>query len=160
MKKEDKIIKIGALILGLFLFLPVYQVYAAPPIQTVEDSIEEKESEVDKEETKEEAKIKKEKEKAEKKLTKTLGQMRKRVQRAEKKLRVRANLFTTNQEITDCTGADKARSRLTDIGDEGGLVIKGKLNIQASNEANIEKNEGSIVNETSVNIINEYYKRC
>ncbi len=158
MKREDKIIKIGALILGLFLFLPVFQGYAAPPIQTDEDLIEEKDSEVDKEETKEEAKIKKEK--AEKKLTKTLGQMRKRVQRSEKKLRVRANLFTTNQEITDCTGADKARSRLTDIGDEGGLVIKGKLNIQASNEANIEKNEGSIVNETSVNIINEYYKRC
>ncbi|VAX32579.1 hypothetical protein MNBD_NITROSPIRAE01-902 [hydrothermal vent metagenome] len=38
--------------------------------------------------------------------------------------------------------------------------MKGKLNIQASNEANIEKNEGSIVNETSVNIVNEYYKRC
>ncbi|NOY85414.1 MAG: hypothetical protein GXO96_11460 [Nitrospirae bacterium] len=158
MKKEYKMIKIGAFVLGLFLIFPMFQVNAAPPIQTDEVSNEEKESEVDKEETKEEEKLRKEKE--EKKLTKTLGQMRKRVQRAEKKLRVRANLFTTNQEITDCTGADKARSRLSDIGDEGGLVIKGKLNIQASNEANIEKNEGSIVNETSVNIVNEYYKRC
>lgn len=151
-KKQVKLI-------GFLLFILIYgwlaqPVLSAPPIMTDETSEEEKED-GDKEE-KEDKKASKE----EKKLGKTLGKMRKKLVAGEKKLRVRANIFRSDIQITDCTGADKARSRLNDIGDEGGIVIKGQLSISASNEANIEKNEGSITNETSVNIVNEYYKRC
>jgi len=162
MKNKKKAIMIGLILMGIFLGGFGRSVEAAPPILSDEDILE-----AETEETAEEDKDKKEKSKSElkkekkdKKLKKTLGKMRRRLVKSEKKIRVRANIFRSDYTISDCTGGDKARSRLTDIGDEGGLVIKGNLSISSSNEANIENNEGSINNNTSVNIINEYYKRC
>ena len=146
---------IGLLLVGLAFGWIAQPVLGAPPIFTDESSEEKKEGEKD-----EKSEDREKESKEEKALKKTLGKMRKKLAAGEKKLRVRANIFRSNVEITECTGADKARSRLNDIGDEGGLVIKGQLSISASNEANIEKNEGSINNQTSVSITNEYYKRC
>lgn len=157
MKKQNKVF-IAGLFLVSFFFASPSLIKAAPPLESEEVVKEEKK---EKDETKKEKteEGKKEEKEAEE-FKKTLGTMRKKVEAGEKKISIRANVFRSDLQITDCTGADKARSRLNDIGDEGGLVIKGQLSIDAKNEANIEKNEGSIVNETSVNITNEYYKRC
>lgn len=160
MKNEKKVIMIGLILIGIFLGGLERGVQAAPPIASDEDILEAEERVGEDEDKKEKSKLELKQEKKDKKLKKTLGNMRRRLVKSEKKLRVRANIFRSDYKISDCTGADKARSRLTDIGDEGGLVIKGQLSISASNEANIEKNEGSITNQTSVNIVNEYYKRC
>ncbi len=143
------------IIFGLFLAGTFVVANAAPPIESEE--VQGEEAEEEKEElTAEEKKEAKEK----KKLGGTLSKLRKYLEGEEKKLRVSGNLFSSKLDVSDCTSADKARARLNDVGDEGGIIVKEDLNIGAHNEANIEKNEGSITNVTEVNIINEVYKRC
>lgn len=162
MKTNLKTVMVGLILMSSFFMRLPQELQAAPPILTDEEiaeaEAEENEDEDKEKEKKDKATLKKEKK--EKALKKTLGKMRRRLSKAEKKLRVRVNNFSSTYKISDCTGADKARARLTDVGDEGGIIIQGKLNIASSNVANIDKNEGSINNNTSVTIINENNKRC
>lgn len=155
MNKTKQILMTSLIIFGLFLAGTFVVANAAPPIESEE--VQGEEAEEEKEElTAEEKKEAKEK----KKLGGTLSKLRKYLEGEEKKLRVSGNLFSSKLDVSDCTSADKARARLNDVGDEGGIIVKEDLNIGAHNEANIEKNEGSITNVTEVNIINEVYKRC
>jgi len=160
MKRCEKISIAGLLLIGLFLALPARPLRSAPPIQS-EGSLQEQEAaQKEKEEKKKDSPEEKKQKEEEKKLKKTLSQIRRRLEKDEKKLRVRANLFTSHRQVSDCTAADKARARLDDVGDEGGIIVKEDLNISSHNEAEIGKNEGSITNVTEVNIINEINKRC
>lgn len=161
MKKTTKIAATGIVLLGLLSFWEGPAI-GAPPLQSEEGAKEETQKEKEKEQEKEKKKTAEEEKKAkeEQALRKSIGDVRKRQENDEKSVRVRANVFTSRSPEEDCTGADKARSRLDEVGDEGGVVIKGDLIIASSNEAKIEKNEGSITNETSINITNEINKRC
>jgi len=157
MNTIKKSITTGLLFWGLILAWPMTPISAAPPVQTEESPQDDDAKESDKGNLSEEEK----KEKAgEKKLGATLSNLRKYLENEEKQLRVSGNIFSSKLNVSDCTSADKARARLDDVGDEGGIIVKEDLNIAAHNEANIEKNEGSITNVTEVNIINEVYKRC
>lgn len=148
----------GMILLGLLVVGPHPSVKGAPPIQS-EEGVKE---EVDKEKEKEKKKTPEEEKKAkeEEEIKENVRDIRKRQANDEGSVRVRANIFNTNPPEGECTGADRTRSRLQEIGDEGGLIIKGDLKVQAQNQATVEKNEGSINNQTSINITNEIKKRC
>ncbi len=162
MGKMTELAATGIVLMGLLSFWPERPAIAAPPLQNEASGKEEAQKEKEKEQEKEKKKTPEEekKTKEEQELTKSISDVRKRQESDEKSVRVRANVFTSKSPEDDCTGADKARSRLDEVGDEGGVVIKGDLIIASSNEAKIEKNEGSITNETSINITNEINKRC
>lgn len=162
MNNTGRITIAGILFCGLLFAWPERWAMGAPPIQNEESAKEEADKEKEKEREKEKKKDpeteKKDKEESE--IKKNIGDIRKRQERDEGSVRVRANVFSASVPETDCTGADKARSRLDEVGDEGGIVIKGNLAIGSENSAQIEKNEGIITNETSINITNEINKRC
>lgn len=159
-----RIVKIapGVILLSLLLALPLNYAKGAPSIQSEESIKEEaeKEKEAGKEKEKKKNPEEEKKEKEEKELKVNINDIRKRQEKDEASIKVRANVFPSSAPEADCTGADKARSRLQEVGDQGGVVIKGDLKIDSKNEANVEKNEGSISNQTSINITNEIKKRC
>lgn len=157
MNKAKTILITWFILFGLFLYLPLTPVKGAPPIQTDENAQDESTEEKKKEDL---SKADKKGKKKKKKMGVILSRMKKYLEKEEKKLRVRANIFSSKLQISDCTAADKARARLDDVGDSGGIVVKEDLNISSQNEAEIGKNEGSITNITEVNIINEVNKRC
>jgi hypothetical protein len=157
MDKIKKSVTTGIILFGLFL-MPIVSTHGAPPIQNeaTEKEDEERKNEFERKKTPEEAK--EEKEKNEK--IKALGSIKRQQQTDENSTRVRNNIFPSSTPETDCTGADKARSRLDDVSEDGGIVIKGNLNIASKNEANVGKNEGSISSNTNINITNNNNKKC
>lgn len=134
------------------------QSLAAPPILS-EATIQEA-AEAEKEKEREKNPEEKAKEKEEKAFQKEMRGVRRRQERDEKRIRVRANIFSSTPPGMECTAADRARSRLEKVTGEGGVVILGDVVIDSSNEANVEDNDGSISNEVNVNIINQTEKRC
>ena len=162
MKKITQITATGIVLIGLFLLVPERSAKAAPPVQSEESKKEESDKEKNEKQEKEKKKTPEEekKEKEELELKKNISDVRKRQEKDEGSVRVRANVFTARSPESDCTGADKARARLDQIGDTGGIVIKGDLIVGASNEAHVEKNEGTINSQTQINITNEVNKRC
>lgn len=162
MKRLTQRAAIGIVLIGLFFLWPERWAKGAPPIQSEESRKEEADKEKEKEQEKEKKKNPDEEKKAkeEQELKKNISDVRKRQEKDEGSVRVRANIFSSRSPESDCTAADKARARLDEVGDEGGVVIKGNLIIASENGAQIEKNEGVITNETSINITNEVNKRC
>jgi len=142
----------------IFLVGPQQRANSAPPIINEASEQEEAEKQREKERKKTPEEEKKEKEADE--VRKTLGGIGKRQEQDEKSVRIRANIFTASSPEADCTGADKARSRLDEVSNAGGIVIQGNLNIDSKNEANVGKNEGSINSNTTINITNQNNKRC
>ena len=138
-----------------FWILPVF-VQSAPPIQNEEATQAEEEASQEKEMTPEEKKKGKEEEQQKA----TIRDIRRRQASDEKSIRVRSNIFPSSIPNLECTAADRARSRLEKVTGEGGVVILGDINIASKNEANVQKNEGSLSNQINVNIINEDKRRC
>ena len=160
MDRMAKNMTVGIVLLSLLLVFPGKHAKGAPPIESEESVKEETEKEKEKEKEKKKNPEQEKKEKEEKELKANISDLRKRQEKDEASIRVRANVFPATSPEADCTGADKARSRLDGVGDQGGVVIKGDLKIDAKNEANVEKNEGTITSETKINITNEIKKRC
>lgn len=131
---------------------------AAPPIlsEAAKQEDEMKKQEAERKKTPEEEK----KEKEANELKKNIGSLGKRQMQDEQSSRVRTNVFPSSTPEADCTGADKARSRLDEVAKDAGIVIKGNLNINSKNEANVGKNEGNINSNTTINITNENNRRC
>ena len=161
----DKMIRIttaGIVLLSLFLVLPAKYAKGAPPVSSEEsvkeEAAKEKEQETEKEKKKSPEEEKKNKD--EKELKANINDIRKRQEKDEASIKVRANVFPSTPPEADCTGADKARSRLQEVGDQGGVVIKGDLKIDTKNENHVEKNEGTINSQTSINITNDIKHRC
>jgi len=157
-KKMIQMITSCIFLYGMFLVWPQSWANGAPPIlnEVSEREDAEKKQEQERKKTPEEEK----KEKEENEFKKNLGNLGRRQEQDEKSMKIRANIYQTNSSSSDCTGADKARSRLDDVGDEGGIVIQGNVNINSKNEANVGKNEGSISSNTTINITNQNNKRC
>lgn len=132
--------------------------YAAPPIRS--EAGDNEAAEAEKEEKKEKTPEEKKNEKEERDFKRDLGRLRKRQANDEKQIRVRANIFPSIPPDVECTGADRARSRLENVTGEGGVVILGDVIIDSKNEANVEHNKGSIDNDVNVSIINQVDKRC
>jgi hypothetical protein len=158
MDKIKKSVTTGIILFGVLFLTPVVALHSAPPVQSQESKQQEEGKKKEEEKNKTPEDEKKAKEEAEYK--KNLGQLRGRQQTDENSTRVRNNIFPASTPETDCTGADKARSRLDDVSEDGGIVIKGNLNINSKNEANVGKNEGSISSNTNINITNNNNKKC
>jgi hypothetical protein len=150
--------RIMMVVMALQLGGEIGKSYGAPPIVNEEAELAEaaKEKETEKEKTPEEKK--KEKEEREKKAN--ISDVRKRQENDERSIRVRANVFAADSPESQCTAADRARSRLEKVTGEGGVVIMGDVNIASKNDAEVEQNKGSIKNEVNVNIVNQDGKRC
>lgn len=157
MDRMKAIATTGMVLWGLLLAGP-FSVKGAPPVQSEAGTQEESDKEKEKEKKKSPEEEKKAKEEEE--MKENIRDVRKRQATDEGSVRVRANVFNSNPPEGECTGADRTRSRLQEVGEQGGVVIKGDLKVQAQNQANVEKNEGSINNQTQINITNEIKKRC
>lgn len=145
----------SAFILHYFWISPAF-VQSAPPIQSEEAAQAEQDESQEKEMTPEEKK----KEKEEEQQKATIRDLRRRQASDEKSIKVRSQFFPSAIPSFECTAADRARARLEKIVGSGGVVILGDINIASKNEANVDKNEGSLTNEVNVNIINEDDRRC
>jgi len=153
MKSYPRNIVLVLPLFGLLLLSIPLMVEGAPPIQT-EEAIE-ADQEAEKKTEEEEAK---EKEAAQ--IKATIRDIRRRQEKDERSLRVRASVFPSLPPSAECTAADRARTRLEKVTGEGGVVILGDINIASKNEANVDKNEGSLHNEVNVNIVNQDSRRC
>lgn len=135
-------------------------VKSAPPILSEESLQAEKDEAEALAQGKEMTPEEKKKEKEEQEQKATIRDLRRRQASDEKSIRVRSNFFPSAIPNFECTAGDRARARLEKIVGSGGVVILGDINIASKNEANVEKNEGSLKNEVNVNIINEDKRRC
>ncbi len=158
MEAKKIIASLGFALIALQLGGEIGPIYGAPPIQSEEMA----QAEAKKQEEEKEKKTpeQEQKEKEEEELKATIRDIKKRQQKDEDSIRVRANIFPSEIPEQECTAADRARSRLEKVTDDGGLIIAGDILIDSSNEANVENNKGSINSQVNVNIINESNKRC
>ena len=153
--------RVGLLIMGIAAFglaAGTGKSYGAPPIVNEEAELAEAEKEKESEKLKTPEEKKKDREEQEKKMN--ISDIRKRQENDERSIRVRANVFTADSPESQCTAADRARSRLEKVTGEGGVVIMGDVNISSKNDAAVEQNKGSIKNEVNVNIVNQDGKHC
>lgn len=153
--------RIGLMMMGiaaLQLAGGIGKSYGAPPVINEEAELAEAEKEKESEKEKSPEEKKKEREEREKKAN--ISDIRKRQENDERSIRVRANVFTADSPESQCTAADRARSRLEKVTGEGGVVIMGDVNITSKNDASVEQNRGSIKNDVNVSIVNQDGKRC
>lgn len=158
METKKIIASLGFALIALLLGGEIGPTHGAPPIQSEEAAREEAKKEAEEKQPK--TPDQEQKEKEEEELKATIRDIKKRQQRDEESIRVRANIFPSEIPEQECTAADRARSRLEKVTDDGGLIIAGDILIDSSNEANVENNKGSINSQVNVNIINESNKRC
>lgn len=158
METKKIVASLGFALIALQLGGKIGPTHGAPPIQSEERAREEAKKEAEEKQPKTPEQEQKEKEEEE--LKATIRDIKKRQQRDEESIRVRANIFPSLPPEAECTAADRARSRLEKVTDDGGLIIAGDILIDSSNEANVENNEGSINSQVNVNIINESNRRC
>jgi len=152
---------IGVMMLGIAAFQLAGEIgkgYGAPPVINEEAELAETEKEKESEKEKSPEEKKKEQEEREKKAN--ISDIRKRQENDERSIRVRANVFTADSPESQCTAADRARSRLEKVTGEGGVVIMGDVNITSKNDATVEQNRGSIKNDVNVNIVNQDSRHC